>query len=758
MIPENKEFIAQIPKLDLSEGTEMLNDFSREAQRHLISARNSLLILETASSDKESIENVFKTFHTIKGLADFLKLHDIYWLTGKVETMIDMIRKDFLPLEAQTIQLINDAMKSLQKLLELLDEQIADDGKLESPYHDVGPLVTAIQTVIDKKASTPMPAKPIPRALKTIVYEPDMLVFQKIEDQIKGSDENVKVDKALLKKLLTDFQEVTRELKDTQGKLHERQRELIKERELAIKLTQQAQSEARTKSEYLANMSHEIRTLINAILGFTAILRESNLTDKQRDHLQTIIVSGKMLLEIVNDILDFSKVEAGKLKLENIDFNLNHITEEVFKILRSRIANKPIHLYFEIADDVPAALKGDPTRVKQVFMNLLDNGIKFTEKGEIGMSVSRNAEETQQDGIVWLKFIVKDSGIGIPANRIPLLFQSFTQANESTTRLYGGTGLGLSLCKTFIEKMGGRIDVRSELGKGTMFIFSIPFEIGKPIKEDLNETIPTGLDIMVISSHEKTLQAFSTVAKKQGVASVTSATTAKQATELLLKRESDGQPLPSIMFIDTMLSGKEGFMLAYKIRQQERYHEIHLVAVTSDGRVEITDDFQQAGFQSSMMKPIIRQELAETIARVLSEKPTDHRVISPTVLQKISCAGVRVLVVEDSVPNQELLKIHLESLECVAEYAANGKEAIDLLKKNKYDICLMDLQMPVMGGIEASRIIRFEMKLPIPIIALTAAEIQEEREKCFAAGMNSYLAKPFGLDDLKEVIIKCTKM
>lgn len=742
----------------------MLNDFSREAQRHLISARNSILVLESVPTDKESIENVFKTFHTIKGLADFLKLHDIFWLTGKIEMMLDLVRKDLLSCELPTIQLINDAVKSLQKLLELLDEQISHDGKLRSPYLDVGPLIKNIQDTLDRKSPlTPLVngGKTAGKILPKIQFEPDIAKFHKIDDALKATSDEVTVEKPILKELLNDFQEMSHELKEAQGKLHERQRELIKERELAIKLTQQAQTEARNKSEYLANMSHEIRTLINAILGFTSILKDTPLSDKQRDHLETIAVSGKMLLEIVNDILDFSKVEAGKLKLERIEFNLEHISEEVFKILRSRITNKPIQLYLSIDKETPLLLFGDPTRTKQIFMNLLDNAIKFTETGELGMTVSRANDVLQRDGSVWIRFVVKDSGIGIPANKINSLFQSFTQANDSTARVYGGTGLGLALCKTFVEKMGGRIEVESILGKGTTFTFLIPFGIGvnsQPQEESFKNVIPVELELMIVSTHEKSVETFFASAKDLRIQNVTLAKTVKQATELLVKMESDKKPLPGMIFVDTMLPNKEAFMLAYKIRQQEQYNNIHLVAITTDGRIEISDDYQQAGFVSSMMKPIIRHELGETIARVLAQKPTDHRIIAPMVLQKISCAGVRVLVVEDSLPNQELLKIHLETLGVQADYASNGKEAIEFMKTNKYDICLMDLQMPIMGGIETTKVIRTELKSNVPIVALTAAEIQEEREKCFSAGMNDYLAKPFGIDELKEIIIKCTKM
>lgn len=763
MTSDPKEFVAKIPQLNLSEGTEMLIDFSREAQRHLISARNALLILETAPNDKESIESVFKTFHTIKGLADFLKLTDIFHITSKMEFMMDLVRKDALPFGQDVAVLTGDAIKGLQKLLELLDEQISNEGKLQNPYYDVGPLVDAIQRLSEKKPLNAVPSRPSAvKALAAINFEPDLSVHQEIIDIVaKNSETTLSVPGDLLRKLIADFKDVSRELKEARGKLQERQRELVKERELAIRLTHQAQGEARGKSEYLANVSHEIRTLINAIMGFTDLLRESPLTAKQQDHLGTIIMSGKMLLEIVNDILDFSKVEAGKLKLEKIDFDLEHIIEDVFKITRSRLVNKPIQLYFAVADDVPRGLVGDPTRLKQIFMNLLDNAIKFTDGGEVGMTVNREAGGHSKDDHVVIRFVVEDTGVGIPANRQQALFQSFVQASDSTTRIYGGTGLGLALCKTFVEKMGGHIRMESVLGKGTTFIFTIPFpqsqqpSVSPAVLHDLK------LDqheFLLVSDNERTGTALLALATRIRIKPVIVLQTVKQASEFLLKREEDGGQQPAVIFIDTTLPGKEAFMLAYKIREREKYQHIRLVALTPDPKIEAAAEFQEAGFDASLMKPVIKTEVFDILVMLLSQKPTDRRMIRPDVLNKISCEGTRVLVVEDSVPNRELLKIHLEALGCAADYAVNGQEAIDFLKKGEYDICLMDLQMPVIGGLEATQMIRKELKNNVPIIALTAAEIQEEREKCLASGMNDYLPKPFDPDELKEKIIKCMKM
>lgn len=754
-----EKFIARVPEIDFADGTEMLTDFSREAQRHLISARNSLLVLETIPTDKEAIDNIFKTFHTIKGLADFLQLHDICYLTNEAELMMDLVRKNVLTMEPHLNGLAVDVMDSLQKLLELLDEQIANGGKAKDPYFDVSEVIRMIKNITAQKTMAPA-AKTSTKSIPMINFEPDMSVCSQIEETLLRAKGVPAFDKELLGKLITEFQETSKGLKEVQSKLHERQRELIKERELAIKLTQQAQQEARTKSEYLANMSHEIRTLINAILGFTDILRDSVLNDKQREHVNTIILSGKMLLEIVNNILDFSKVEAGKLQLEKIEFHLESITEEVFKIIRTRLNRKPINLYFSIDEKIPQKLVGDPTRLKQIFINLLDNAIKFTDSGEIGLVVFLDQTQIPREGETSIRFEVRDTGIGIPDDRQSAIFESFTQAHDSTTRIYGGTGLGLSLCKTFVEKMKGKIWTESEAGKGSRFIFTIKFQNGSSAEDA--RVIPdmdalAGTKVLIVDGHDKSSQALMRVCNLLRLHVLPLFSNAREATEYLVRLERDNESLPGIMFIDPM-PDKEGIMLAYRIRQQERYQKIKLVAVSSDVKLETEEDLPSSGFDVFLAKPILKSEVVDTVLRLLGQKRPERRAVTPEMLQKISCEGIRILVVEDSVPNQELLKVHFATLRCVCDYVFNGQEAVDKVKQNAYDICFMDLQMPVMGGLEASKIIRNELNKKIPIVALTAAEIQEERQRCFEAGMNDYLPKPFDIDELKQTIVRCTKM
>ncbi len=762
MDTQKKKFTAQIPELNLSEGSEMLSDFSREAQRHLMSARNSLLILETVPTDLEAIENVFKTFHTIKGLADFLNLKDISDLTHEAEQMLNMSRKQIISLDSHMIQLSKESINGLQKLLELLDEQITNDGKLKSPYHDVTDLMSQLQDITSQTHSQIASAKKTSYVLPTIDFHSDDSLCNQLEKNLREEQtENLTLKKEFLQKLLADFHKASRELKETQSKLQERQRELFKERELAMKLTQQAQTEAKAKSQYLANISHEIRTLINAILGFTDLLRDGALTEKQKDHVNTIILSGKMLLGIVNDILDFSKVEAGKLTLESIEFDLEHIVEEVFKIIRTRLLSKPINLYFHIDENIPRNLVGDPTRLKQIFINLLDNAIKFTESGEIGIEITLDQTHQRGDGSPTLRFMVQDTGIGIPDDRQKHIFESFTQADSSTTRLYGGSGLGLTLCKSFVEKMGGKIWVESVVGKGSQFIFVVKFPPGKTAAKSDDRSIWqkfAGTPVMIVEGHAASSRTLLSLCEKMQFNVLSASQTAKQAAESLLKHEVEKKPLPRIIFIDVMLPHKEGYMLSYKIRQQERYNSIKMIAMSSDIKADTSQDFRQMDFRYFFVKPIMKSEFLELIKKLLDEKAADRRVVDQQALQKISCEGIRVLVVEDSAPNQELLKIHLESLGCNCDFVSNGQEAVDAVKKNDYDICFMDLQMPVMGGIEATQKIRAEINSKIPIVALTAAEMEEEKARCYSVGMNDYLAKPFDLEQLKGKIIKVTKM
>lgn len=757
-LSKNKKYTPSIPVLDLAEGREMLNEFIAEALKHLLTAKNSLLVLETVTDDRESIDTIFKSFHTIKGLADFLNLQDIKCLTQEAETMLNMIRKNLLQFDPKVAALTSQAIDGLHKLIELLNEQVTGGGHLKSPYYNITELIDALESVTAPiHSDDPVATVEFQRDIPSISIESGP-VSPKPQP---ASSARKNVEPVAATQLVSQLDDARKELERAQGKLAERQREAIKDRELAIKLTQQAQASARAKSEYLATMAHEIRTLINAILGFADLVKRGSLDVKQKDHLETIVLSGNLLLGIVNDILDFSKVEAGKLKFESIDFNLGHIVEEVFKIIRTRLGGKPVNLFYEIAPDVPLGIVGDPTRLKQIFINLLDNAIKFTEKGEIGLIISTQVSSppsTSQGKT--LRFTIQDTGIGIPESRKNRVFESFAQADISTTRIYGGSGLGLALCKNYVEGMGGQIWVESVVGKGSKFIFAIHFAEDKT-PSGYSVKVPDGVaakKIFILDSYEKSRQSLQNMAQKFGLKVVGSASGVSQAVDFLVEAKKSKDMLPEILFVDIMLPDKGGVVFAQKIRQDADFKTIKIVAVSTDLKNDSEEKLAQEGFDDFLPKPFIRNEFVNVLERAFGLKSREVRPSAQDKLQNVSCAGIKVLVVEDSLPNQELLKVHFETLGCAADYAANGQEAVEKVKKTDYDICFMDLQMPIMGGLEASRIIRHELKKTVPIIALTAAAQDEERQNCLQAGMTDYLPKPFNFLQLKEIVIRSTKI
>ena len=756
--PGTKKFIPTIPVLDLVDGREMLNEFIAEALKHLLTAKNSLLVLETVVDDRESIDTIFKSFHTIKGLADFLNLQDIKFFTQEAETMLNMIRKNILRFDPEVVSLTSQAIDGLHKLIELLNEQVTNGGHLTSPYYNIGELIEALEAV---NASTHSGSNGT-----TVEFQRDIpSISIESAGALSKSQPAVSVpkdlDQAKYAQLMAQLDDTRKELERAQGKLAGRQRDAIKDRELAIKLTQQAQAAARAISDYLAIMAHEIRTLINAILGFADLVKRGSLDVKQKDHLETIILSGNLLLGIVTDILDFSKVEAGKLKFESIDFNLEHIIEEVFKIIRTRLGGKPVNLFYEIAADVPSGLVGDPTRLKQIFINLIDNAIKFTEKGEIGLTISTqiSSPPSTSPGKT-LRFTVQDTGIGIPENRKNRVFESFAQADISTTRIYGGSGLGLALCKNYIEGMGGQIWVESVVGKGSKFIFAIHFQESKA-PSGYNVRIPDGVGakrIFILDGYEKSRQSLQSMAQKLGLKVVGSSSGVSQAVDFLVDAKKSKANLPEILLVDIMLPDKGGVVFAQKIRQDADFKAVKIIAVSTDLKNDAEDKLTKEGFDDFLPKPFIANEFVNVLERAFGLKTREVRPSPQDKLQNISCSGIRVLVVEDSLPNQELLKVHFESLGCAADYANNGQEAVEKIKKSDYDICFMDLQMPVMGGLEAARIIRRDLKKDVPIIALTAAAQEEERQNCLQGGMTNYLAKPFNFLQLKEIVIRSTKI
>ncbi len=519
---------------------------------------------------------------------------------------------------------------------------------------------------------------------------------------------------------------------------------------------ERAEELARVKAEFLANMSHEIRTPMNAVLGFAELLRKTYLDDRQKEYLDTIISSGKLLLSIINDILDLSKLESGKVTLEKINFNLKYLIRDVFKIVATRIENKKIDTYIDIADNVPIYLKGDPTRLRQIFVNLLGNAIKFTKEGEIGVLVSK--EEGSREEAPLLRFSVVDTGIGIPHDKLNNIFESFSQADTSITRKYGGTGLGLTICKALVEAMGGKIWVESEINKGSKFIFVIPFEKGKTISE--TEIYPFSYKeiknktVVIVEDNKVSQRILRQLCEQLGMRILSIESSAKTAFECI-KRLGEDNNIPDIILCDIFLGKEYGYELVKKIRSYDKYSKIKIIAVTSDPQIGEANKAQEMGFDGYLPKPVVIDNFAKVIAAVLGDKREKGPIITRHMADELSCRGIKILVAEDSMPNRMLLQAYFEELGCMADFANNGKEAVEKLRAgNRYDLCLMDLQMPVMDGIEATKIIRSEISKDIPIIALTAAVMQEDRRKAAEVGMNDFITKPIDVNKLKEKIIQ----
>ncbi|MBF0511440.1 MAG: response regulator [Candidatus Omnitrophica bacterium] len=530
-----------------------------------------------------------------------------------------------------------------------------------------------------------------------------------------------------------------------------------KQEELQRKIREEAQEAARAKGKFLANMSHEMRTPMNAIIGFSDLLQNTVLDNVQRDYVDTIKNSGDVLLVLINDILDVSKIEAGALQLEKIGFDLEYLVGSVLKMVKTKVLDKNIDLLFEFLPGTPMFFMGDPTRIRQIILNLIGNAAKFTQRGEVKVTVSTVGVSSGVGDIQTIVISVKDTGIGIPQDKLGMIFDVFTQADESTTRKFGGTGLGLSISRSLAQKMGGDIEVRSEVGRGSEFIVTLQLELAEPVaNKDISMVSMidlTGKKVVIVDDNQSNVKLIERYCQESGLDVVFTAGRANKLLEWLNKQ----QDLPQIILADIMMPEKDGMDLAKQLRKEEKYKQVKLIAVTSDVRPGTAAQAQQVGFDAYLPKPVIRKELIKIIQVVLGDKRETKEIVTRHTAEELSLKDVKVLVVEDMVTNQKLLKVYLDMFGCRSDYANNGQEAVEKMKNGSYDVCLMDLQMPVMGGLEATEIIRREFNKDIPIIALTAAAMKEDEEKSLKGGMNDYLTKPIDRQKLKDLLIKWTK-
>ncbi len=542
------------------------------------------------------------------------------------------------------------------------------------------------------------------------------------------------------------FNAMTLQLRDAFEKIRQQAEDLKEAKEVAEEAT-------KAKSSFLANMSHEIRTPMNAIIGLAHLALKTEMTAKQRDYISKVHNAGISLLGIINDILDFSKIEAGKLSIESTDFRLDDVIASVSTITSQKANDKGLEYLVSVSQDVPQSLVGDPLRVGQIITNLVNNAVKFTERGSIRVSAELLE---QKEGKAHLKFAVRDTGLGMTKEQAAKLFQPFTQADTSTARKHGGTGLGLTICRRLVELMGGKIWLESETGIGSTFLFTLWLGVGPEGggKRAVPEAIRT-LRALVVDDNSDARH----ILEEELLGIAKSVDTAASAPEALAAiRQHDSADPYNVVFMDWRMPGMDGVQAIRQIRQDEHLRrQPAIILISALGREEVREEAESLKVDGFLFKPVTMTMLVDAMISVFA--PAVGGVAAPGVRASEGTTrleGVRILLAEDNEINQQIAVELLEGVGAIITVAANGLEAVAMIAKGgslpPYDVILMDVQMPEMDGFQATAVIREKQKVTLPIIAMTAHATLEERERCIAAGMNDHIGKPIDPKTMFETI------
>jgi len=603
--------------------------------------------------------------------------------------------------------------------------------------------------------------KSLHASLRTLTWTTKQIATGDFSQKVSFMGEFSEAFNSMTEQLQTSFRERNESMEDLQGQIDE----LAKARKAMLNILedleearQAADSAAQAKADFLANMSHEIRTPMNAIIGFSNLALKTELSRKQRDYLGKIQQSGQHLLGIINDILDFSKIEAGKLSVEQTELELEKVLENVSNLVSEKTAAKGLELVFRVEKGTPNYLVGDPLRLGQILVNYANNAVKFTEQGEIVVSV-KVVDETDHDGL--FRFAVSDTGIGLTEEQIGKLFQSFQQADMSTSRKYGGTGLGLAISKKLAELMGGDVGVESEYGKGSTFWFTA--RLGKGVakaRKFLPEPDLRGRRVLVVDDNEMSRVVLGDMLTGMTFA-VKDVASGKVALEEIHSAADAGQPY-DVILLDWRMPGMDGIEAARAIRELPISPLPHMVMVTAYGREEVLKEAALAGLEDVLIKPVSASTMFDTLVQILGGKRDDKgdedQPATPAIDNLNTIKGSSILLVEDNEFNQQIASELLTDAGFKVDVAENGQESIKMLNQRTYDIVLMDMQMPVMDGVTATREIRKDGRFTdLPIVAMTANVMEADIQKCREAGMWDHVGKPIDPDELFGKLLKWVK-